>query len=218
DHVEGSERRGILSTRLLQHALSRSLENKRAADTIAVDEQPLGAPLCASLRARARPCAELARALHGDVAENRRMYDLVDEPHLHCLTRPDIAAAENHVERARQTDEARQSLRAASAGNQSKLNLRQAEDGLWMLGRDAPRTGERGLQATAEARAVDCGNDGHAQSLEPGQHFLTRVTRLLGFFCSFELEKLLDVRASDEVVGLTRDEHRRTDRGIAFEL
>jgi hypothetical protein len=113
------------------------------------------------------PVGQSAGALDRDLAQDRRMHELVDETHLEGLLRADVPPGEDHVERALEPDQPRQPLGTAGAGNETELHLGEREHGLGMIGRDAVVAGERGLEPAAEAGAVNRRDDGDAEQMEP---------------------------------------------------
>ena len=115
--------------------------------------------MCArSPRRRVAP-PQFARALHGHVAQDRRMHEFVHQSHLQCLLRPDVLAREDHLEGRLQAHQPRQSLRAGRRRQQPQLHLGKREDRLGMVGDDAVRAGQRHLEPAPQRRAVD-GRDG----------------------------------------------------------
>ena len=160
---------------------------------------------------------DFARALDRDTSKNRRMNELVDQPELQRLLRADVLPGENQIERVGEADLARESLRPARAGNQSQLHFGQAEDCLRMIGGDAIPTRERRLESSAEAGAVDCGDDRNPEVLDGVEQHLTIATQSFRIGCCLEGEKLLDVGAGDPDVGLAADENRGLDGRVALE-
>ena len=76
----------------------------------------------------------------------------------------DRAPGQDHVQRARLADHARQPLRAAVTGDEAELDLGQAH---FRVARgDAERARERKLEAAAERVAVDDGDRRHRQAVE----------------------------------------------------
>ena len=93
---------------------------------------------------------------------------------------------------------------AAGAGQQAELDLREAEHDLGVVERDAVMRGERDLQAAAERRAVDGGDDGLAERLQPAQVGLQPAHHLgdLGRVLLAGLLEVVEVAAGEE--GLLR--------------
>src|SRR4051794_35410021 len=87
-----------------------------------------------------------------------------------------------------------------------------------MLGCYAPRASECSLETTTQTGTIDSGNDRHPQPLESREQLLASVARLLCFLGSLELEKLLDIRAGNEVVRFPGDQYRTDDRCVAIDL
>ena len=98
--------------------------------------------------------------LLGDVAGDDRIDDAVL---LQLLDRR-RGAGEDELERPFRPDEARQALRAAGAGQETELDLGQADAGAGR--RDAVMAAERELEAAAERRAVQRRDDRLADALD----------------------------------------------------
>ena len=96
-----------------------------------------------------------------------RRRDLVDEAHLLGCGGLQLLALEQHLQRVRRRHEPRDPLRAAAAGEEADLDLRQADPRLVAVGGDAVVAGERQLEAAAHADAVDRDGDRLAAGLEP---------------------------------------------------
>src|SRR5690242_11351330 len=81
--VERGERSRIMAVRLLEHALARLLEYQAPPERIALEDEARRAagPVAAAAR-RERAGGEGAGTRERDVAEDRRMHQLVDQPHL----------------------------------------------------------------------------------------------------------------------------------------
>ena len=69
---------------------------------------------------------------------------------------------------------------------------------------DAIAAGERDLETAAEAGAVNRGDDGDAQRLQPVEQVLADAADALRVGRRPELEELLDVGAGDEAVRVCR--------------
>ena len=93
-------------------------------------------------------------AQRGDVTVDH----LVDEPRLEGFGGADVATRRHHLEGLRDAGEARETLRAAAAGEQAEIDLGKAE--LRRGHGDAIVGGEGGFEATAERGAVDRGDHG----------------------------------------------------------
>jgi hypothetical protein len=144
------------------------------------------------------------------------MHHLVDEPNLQCPFGADILAGENQVECIPSADEARQTLRASHAGDESELHFRQRQYRFGMVGGDAIAAGERQFQPAAETCAVNCRDNGDTRLLEQVQKPLPKPAGVLRVLLVAEFEELLDVGAGDEYVGLAARKHRRTDRAVTL--
>ena len=217
DSRQRGERRGIVAVRLRHHPFARLTEDDRAAERVVLQQHargaaPLGATASGQLAVR-----ELARAVDGDFEEDRRMHELVHEPHLIGLPRADVAPGEHHVERTLQTDETRQPLRAAGTRDQPELHLWEGEHRLGVIGRDTVAAGERGLEAAAEAGTVDGGNDRNRQLREPREQRLPTAAQRFGVGGVSQSEELGDVGAGEPRVRLGRREHHAAHVPLALQ-
>ena len=75
-----------------------------------------------------------------------------------------MAAGDDHVHGCLRADQARQALRAATAGQDADQYLGQAD--LRAFGGDSVMAGEGDFQPAAECVAVDRGDDGFAAGVE----------------------------------------------------
>jgi hypothetical protein len=108
-------------------------------------------------------------ALHRHVDQDRLGHHLVHQAELPGLRRADGLAGQNEIERRLGADEPRQPLRATRAGEEPELHLGEPELGTGSVRRDAPAAGQRPLQSTPEAGAMDGRDDGlgkEGQSIE----------------------------------------------------
>src|SRR5439155_25225769 len=128
----------------------------------------------------------------------------------------DVLPGENQSESVGETDSARQTLRAAGAGNESELNLGKTENRLWMIGGNAISARECRLESAAEAGAVDCGNYRNTQPLDGVEQHLSIPAQPLGVSRCLELKKLVDVRAGNPHIRLAADEYGRMHRHVAL--
>src|SRR5262245_33527485 len=94
------------------------------------------------------------------------------------LLRADGLAGQNELERAALSDQARQPLRAATAGEQSQLDLGLAE--LRALDRDADGARHCRLATAAQRKAVDCRDHRLAEILDEIEHLLPVAAGPLG--------------------------------------
>src|SRR5258708_1499590 len=108
--------------------------------------------------------------------EIRRRHNLVDEADAMRLLGADRPAGKNELQRAALSDQARQALRAAGAGQQAELDFGLAE--LRRLRGDPEGAGERRLAAAAEREAVHRGDHGFAEVLDQLEHALSEAARL----------------------------------------
>ena len=165
-----------------------------------------------------RAIRELARPLDRDVAQDRRVHELVDQPDLERLLRADVLPRQDHVQRCLQPDGAWQPLRASRTGEQADLHLRKREDCLRVVGRDAPCAGQGRFESAAEARAVYGGDNGCAKGFEPVEQRVTLATHRFRLRGGLPFEELLDVGAGDERVRLATDQDSGADGRVGLEL
>ena len=85
------------------------------------------------------------------------VHDAIDRAGIKCRRRFQRFPRQHQIHRFLCTDEARQSLRAGCAGQQPEIDLRQSNSSTCQ--RDSVVATERGLEAAAERRAVNRGND-----------------------------------------------------------
>src|SRR6202022_4737562 len=109
-------------------------------------------------------------------------------------------SGQGQIQRVRQTDPARKSLRPAGAGNQSELHLRQAENCPGMIRSDPISTSKRGLSAAAQACAMDCGDNKDAQPRDGVEEHLAVATQSLRIRRGLQLLKLFNVSTGDPYV------------------
>ena len=168
DRVQGALRCRVVSQRLAQQLLLGLGEQQASAERVALQR---GAGDGLARRAVA-PHGVLAtevrlRMLDGDVDQDGDRHHLVDQAELLGLRRPDRLPAEDDVQRFLDADEPWQSLRAASAWHEPELHLGQPELRARRVGGDASAAGQRPLQSTAQAGAVDGGDDRLLERREP---------------------------------------------------
>ena len=92
--------------------------------------------------------------------------DLVHEAHLLRRGRADLIALEQHLQRVRRWHEPRDALRAAGAGKEADLDLRQSDARLVRIGDDAIVASQRQFETAAHAHAVDRGGHRFAAGLK----------------------------------------------------
>ena len=119
-----------------------------------------------------------------------------------------MGAGRDHLQRLLRTDDARQALRAARAGQQTEMHFRQAA--LRRRHGDAIVAAQRGLQAAAERSAVDRGDDGL-------RGILDRVADVVQARRLRRLAELGDVGAGDERPAVA-DQHDGLDGGVGDRL
>src|ERR1041385_5296625 len=210
DRVERGERRRIVATGALEHLLAGAAEHERAPQRIAVEQEAEQTALTLTLGA---PTAGHAAGRgERDVRENGRRHELVDhaEPERRRGGAPLSSLPTTQWGRARaraaRADQPGQTLATARAGQNSELNLRQADRRPRMIGRHAVVAGEGKLEPSAQARAVNSHRDWLGEARDPLQHFLPIGRQSLRRGGGAELHELLDVCTRDEIVLLAREE------------
>ena len=127
--------------------------------------------------------------------------NLVDQAGLLGLGRLEPGALTQHLhERLLDAEHAHGAGNATTAGQQAQRDLGQADLAALGVGGDAVMAGQRDLQAAAERRAVDGGDDGLAQGLQRTQVALDSfdgVEGLTGVLRS-EVDHALQVTAGEE--------------------
>jgi hypothetical protein len=141
----------------------------------------------------------------------------VNEPHLQRVARADVSAGEDHVQTRLEANEARKPLRSSASGNEPELHFREAEHRFRRVGAHAVGARERRLEATAEARTADRGNDRRLELLESLQQRMPVAAQRLGLRRGLDAEELLDVGTRHPHVGLTTSHDGGTNRLVALE-
>ncbi len=105
--------------------------------------------------------------------------DLVDDADLLGLRRLQALALQQQLhQRVDDADHAHAAHDAAGAGEQAELHLGEADDRAWVVDDHAVVRGQADLQAAAERRAVDGGDDRLAQGLQAAQQRLALAHEL----------------------------------------
>ena len=114
-----------------------------------------------------------------------------------CPRREGIAGQDD-LQRPLCTDDARQALRAAGAGNDAQLDLGQGHLRRFICG--AIVTRQRQFQAAAEGRRMQGRDDDLGEVFDPGAKFTQRRLRR-------RLTEFADVRPAGETAPATLDDH-----------
>jgi hypothetical protein len=137
-------------------------------------------------------------------------HQLVDQAHLQGLLRPDPLALQQQLQqRVDDAEHPHGSSDAAGAGQQTELDLREAELDLGVVEGDTVVAGQADLQAAAEGGAVDGGHDRLAEHLQPAQDGLVLTHPdgdLLGVVGLGGLE-IVEVATGEERLLGRRDHH-----------
>ena len=83
-----------------------------------------------------------------------------------------------------------------------------------MVRGDPVVAGQRYLETPTQAGAVDGCHDRFVEGFETAHRLLPLEAQSLGFGLTPDGGEFLDVRAGNEGVGLARDQHHRTGRGV----
>jgi len=140
----------------------------------------------------------------GALAQPAFLGKLIDKPHLLAGRGRHMRACRHHFERLFRTDNARQTLRSARAGQEAQIDLGQAASGRG--NGDPVMAGERHFEAAAQRRAVNGGDDGLGRILDHG----------LGVEQAWPLGRLAefgDVRARDKGLAVA-NKNDRLDGGV----
>src|SRR5687767_2285450 len=202
---------------LLAHLLARLTKYDGTSRRVLLECQVGERQLPSSARALFFTAPQLARAPDRDLAQDRRMNHLVQEPHLQRLLRADVASGENHVERVAKPHEPWQPLRAAGTGNEPEHDLGKCEHRLRVIGSDAPGARHRRLEAAPQAGAMNRRHHRRAELLQAVEQRLPVERQPLRVLGRANLQKLLDVGAGDEGIGLAAQQDRPVNRCITLE-
>ena len=213
--VERRERRGIMPSGLPQHLFARRAEHQAAAERVAVEQPRHDA--AATFASGPPPARQPPRRVEGDIPQNGRVDQLVHDPHPERLLGGFDLAGEDDVECRARADQPGQSLAATGAGQDAELHFGETELGLGVVGRDAVVARERELEPASETRAMDPHGDGLGEARHAVEQLLPVGGEPLGFGRSGEADELLDVRAGDEIVALTREEGDPLHGAVALE-
>lgn len=114
----------------------------------------------------------------GHVQQTFRRGHFIHQTALQCRFGRERLAREDDVERPGQTDEPRQTGRAAPGGQQTNLRLGQSNL-CRLVARGQPVIArERDLASAAHGRAVNCGHGRHRQGGDPIKHLLAEFNDL----------------------------------------
>ena len=143
-----------------QHLRERRGRRRAAGDLVALDVPRLG-------RGRVGGDPRLGRR---DSSSSIEPTTSCDETGVLGLLRPELGALAEHLHDAvGDAEHAGHPGDAAAAGQQAELDLGQADLGAGDVGDDPVVAGERDLEAAAQRRAVDRGDDRLAELLEPAE-------------------------------------------------
>ena len=166
--------------------------------------QVLVGPAAATKLARGELGGGVARRDHQGLGGHH----LIHEAELLGLLGPHVATGQDDVEGLAQSDQAWEPRDAAPAREQSEHDLGKGQDGLGRARRYAPVAGQRDLEATTQACAVDGAYDGLGCPRHPIEQGVASLGKGLDLAPVGRLGEGLDIRTGDEVVALARDENR----------
>ncbi len=213
--VQRRERCGIVATCGREHLTAGLAEHDFAAERIAV-EQPADDP--SPPRSSGLPTARQAPgSTERDLTQDRGRHELVHEPESEHLGGALDLAGEDDVQCRPRADQAGEALAAAGGGQDPELHLGEAQLGLGVIGGDAVGARQRELESSAQARAMDRGDDRLREARDALEHVLATCGEALRLGGALERDKLLDIGAGDEDVGFTGHEDDRLHFRVARE-
>ncbi len=208
EDLEDALGRGVVAAGLLLQLLLGLLEEHAPAQRVLLQGDARERLLQAHAPARRAEgegralLGELEREGRGDLDEDRRGDDVVDDAERFRLGGAEVLAGEAVVERDLEADLLGEALQPVEAGEQAELHLGEREDRLLVVAGDATMAGERDLEAAAERRAVDRGDHrlGRVDDLEHGA--VAGAHHRLGLGRRPQRLQHLDVGAGDPGVSL----------------
>src|SRR5262249_34086168 len=139
------------------------------------------------------------------------------EDDFRCLLATHRFARSNHGDRLVDSDDARQPLRAAPAGEEPDFHLWQADFGLRMASRHSIIEAERAFGAAAHARSINYGDGGIRQLLKAANHAETAFHHFAGLVGgSNRAAELFQIGAGDKHAGLAAAEDESFEVFFAF--
>ena len=203
-HVDGAQGGGIVAARPGECLLARE-----GGDDVA------GRRAVGKGRLQRRTLAAREEAFGG----GEHAFGIGDVVHQAGFLRGDageLLAGEDHFQRLRQADEARQPDGAAPGGQDADLHFRQAELGGTVVAGDAPVTSEGQLQPTAHAQPLNRCRTGHAQVGDPPERMVAAVDDAAEAFVGHRAGgEAVQIRAGDEDFAFGGNEDHAGDAAVA---
>src|SRR5439155_1288758 len=160
----------VVSSRIVERPFATAAASRSRARTRRPDE----AAACAMPEPmKPRPTTPTF-AIERGLEEDCRMNDLVDHARAERAFWRELPRREDHVERARKADEARQPLRTAGGRDEAEARLGQAEADVGRIRGDPRVARERDLESASERRAVYRGDRDERERREVVEHSLHR--------------------------------------------
>jgi len=183
-----------MALRLLQHPLPCLGKQDRPAGRRLLQQAVGQSPASTS----AAPSRSLQRHGPGAIIQRTRRNRFVDESDPLRLAGVDRPARQNEPERFLQPDQAGQAGRAAESGNDAEPDLGQPDPCLGSIAREPVAARQDHLGPATQAGAVDGGDGGHGQQLEPPEDALTFAARCRAALRVGDICDLADVCAGHE--------------------
>jgi hypothetical protein len=172
--VDRFQRRRVVAVGLLEHGFARFAEDDAPRQRI-----PLDIKLCPIASSALR----FARELFGDLQEDRRRHDFVDQSDALGALPVEHLPLKDDVERGGKADEPRQLGHAAPCREDAELRLRQSDLRLGAVGHDAIVAADGQLATSAERGAVDGGHGDLRQFRETVNGLLSEAGVFGGLVC-----------------------------------
>ena len=144
-----------------------------------------------------------ANGSHGGGGDMALGHDRIHQTERSCPPGAHVAAGEHQGHGLDRIDQARQAHRASEPGMKTQHHLGKAEPRV--IDRNAVVASERDLEATAEAIAVDDGNDRHGEPVEAIDERVSLAQATLGCVGLGHAAELTDVRAGNEAASSCRN-------------
>ncbi len=105
------------------------------------------------------------------------------------------------------TDKPGQALSAPHAGNQSQLDLRKSDFGIFVIRNDAVVTGKCQFCAPAHTGSMDAGNNRLGEFFDSQQDFMADSAQFFKLFGFLSFFKHLNISAGNKIILFTADKN-----------